>query len=154
MPSHYQGPEPLRQALDLFIKLERAHNAVLSVAQEQIRAAGLTVSQFGVLEALYHLGPLCQRALADKILKTGGNMTTVIDNLERNGLVRRERSAEDRRFITVHLTDDGRALVAQIFPAHAEDISRAFAALDDAEQRTLADLLKKLGTTLSERSPG
>ncbi|RMF13365.1 MAG: MarR family transcriptional regulator [Candidatus Dadabacteria bacterium] len=150
MPTHYDGPEHIRRALDLFIKLERAHNAVLAVTQTQIREAGLTTSQFGVLEALYHLGPLCQRALADKILKTGGNLTTVIDNLERNGLVRRERSTQDRRFITVHLTDAGRELIARIFPAHAEDVARAFAPLTATEQTTLASLLKKLGTTLTK----
>ena len=69
--------------------------------------AGLTESQFGVLEALLHLGPLHQRELAEKILRTNGNVTLVVDHLEKRGLVRRERGSADRRYIKVHLTDAG-----------------------------------------------
>ena len=70
-------------------------------------AAGLTISQFGVLEALHHKGPLCQRDIAVKILKSTGNITLVIDNLEKQGLVTRERTSEDRRYLTIRLTGQG-----------------------------------------------
>ena len=83
----------------------------------------LTLSQFSVLEALYHLGPLGQRLLAKKVLRSSGNLTLVIDNLERDGLVRRERGTRDRRMVTVHLTEHGQALIAKIMGARRHDES-------------------------------
>jgi len=94
---------------------------------------------------VFHLGPLCQRALGEKLLTSGGNVTTVVDNLERRGLVRRVRSEEDRRFISVHLTDAGRELIGRVFPRHLGRIVEAMSALTPAEQDELARLCKKLG---------
>src|SRR5512137_147164 len=86
------------RALNTFTKLMRAAESVTSRVHRVLAAPKLTISQFGVLEALYHKGPLCQKDIAAKILKSTGNITLVIDNLEKNGLVRRERDSEDRRF--------------------------------------------------------
>ncbi|HET8649031.1 MAG TPA: MarR family transcriptional regulator, partial [Gemmatimonadales bacterium] len=105
----------------------------------------LTTSQFGVLEALYHLGPMHQCELAQRILKTSGNMTLVIDNLEKRGLARRERSEEDRRFIRVHLTEAGHDLIERIFPGHADAIVAELAVLTADEQRQLGQLCRRLG---------
>ena len=105
----------------------------------------LTLSQFGVLEALYHKGALCQRDIGQKILKTSGNMTTVIDNLEKRELVVREKDLADRRRITVKLTQAGFALINTIFPTHAEIAEQAFAVMDPGELLTLGKLLKKVG---------
>ena len=99
MGTHYTGPPEQRTALDAFIKLTRAAESVEARAHGTLRGQGLTVSQFGVLEALYHLGPLCQGELAGKLLKSGGNLTTVVDNLERRGWVERQRGEGDRRFV-------------------------------------------------------
>ena len=110
-----------------------------------MREAGLTESQFGVLEALHHLGPLCQKDIAAKVLKSAGNLTTVIDNLERRGLVRRERSREDRRVVMVHITDGGDGLVTSVFPGHVEALVGAFAVLSADEQEQLAELCRRLG---------
>jgi MarR family 2-MHQ and catechol resistance regulon transcriptional repressor len=76
---------------------------------------------------------------------SGANITTVVDNLERRRLVRRERNGHDRRNVTVHLTSDGRRLISRIFPGHAAAIADAFSALTAAEQDELARLTKKLG---------
>src|ERR1051326_4147509 len=116
MPTHYQGTEEEKRALDVFIKLMRAANSVGDRTGGPIAAEGLTSSQFGVLETLYHLGPLMVSQLADKHLKSRNNFTTVIDNLEKEGLVRRERDREDRRAVTVHLTDTGRQCIERVFP--------------------------------------
>src|SRR5258705_13348158 len=89
----------------------RAADSVTARLDPLMRAADLTVGQFGTLEALLHLGPLCQRDLGRKLLRSGGNITVVVGNLARRGLVRRERRADDRRFITVTLTDKGRRLI-------------------------------------------
>jgi MarR family 2-MHQ and catechol resistance regulon transcriptional repressor len=111
-----------------------------------LREAGLTESQFGVLEALFHLGPLRQTDLANKLLCSAGNLTTVVDNLERDGLVGRRRDDSDRRVVTVHLTSNGRDLIEDLFPRHVAAIVNWFAVLGPDEQLRLSDVLRRLGT--------
>ena len=106
---------------------------------------GLTISQFGVLEAIYHKGPLCQRDIAAKILKSTGNMTLVIDNLEKSCLVRRERDTVDRRYFTIHLTETGRTLIARVYSEVEAAVVDNMAALSIDEQEMLGGLCKKLG---------
>ena len=155
MPTRYSGPVEERTALDAYIKLWRAAHAVEVAANRHLGDHGLTTSQFGVIEALYHLGPLSQRQLADKILRSSGNLTMVIDNLERDGLVRRERDAQDRRVVNVFLTEVGEALVSRVLPAHVRGIREVFGVLDPAEVAQLAALTRKLGLGLrqEERAP-
>jgi MarR family transcriptional regulator, 2-MHQ and catechol-resistance regulon repressor len=144
MPTKYQGNKNEVRALDAYIKLVRATEAVTARTSQNYTAAGLSVSQFGVLEALLHGGSLCQKDLARKILKSTGNITMVIDNLEKRQLVQRERGAEDRRFITIHLTDAGRKLIGSIFPQQVAGILEQMSILTDAEQDELARLCRKL----------
>ena len=148
MPTHYRGTAEEILALDAFIKLNRSVNAVqgrlLPALQKDF---GLTESQIAVLEAIYHLGPLQQGELCRKILRSGSNVTTVVDNLERDGLVRRERDSADRRIQIVHLTDKGRALIDRALPVHVERITRLMGALEPDEQRELGRLCRKLGKT-------
>lgn len=145
MPTHYRGSAQERAALDAYIKLMRAAESVTSRLEPLMRAADLTVGQFGVLEALLHLGPLCQRDLGRKLLRSGGNTTVVVGNLARRGLVRRTRRSDDRRFITVTLTDKGRRLIAGIFPRHAQHVVREMRALSPADQAELGRLCRELG---------
>src|SRR4051794_22640586 len=95
--------KPAYRPLNTYTKLMRAAESVTSRVNRSMSPFNLTISQFGVLEALFHKGPLCQRDIAAKILKSTGNITLVIDNLEKRGLVRRVRDTEDRRYLTVHL---------------------------------------------------
>lgn len=132
-------------ALNAYTKLMRAAESVTGRVNRHMAAAGLTISQFGVLEALYHKGPLCQRDIAAKILKSTGNITLVIDNLEKRGLVRRERDTSDRRFLTVHLTDPGTVLIAATFADVEAAIVREMMVLSPREQELLGALCKKLG---------
>jgi MarR family transcriptional regulator, 2-MHQ and catechol-resistance regulon repressor len=136
---------PTYRALNTYTKLMRAAESVTSRVSRSMAAAELTLSQFGVLEALYHKGPLCQRDIAAKILKSTGNITMVIDNLEKRGLVRRERDSEDRRFLTVHLTGSGATLIAQVFARVEAAIVAEMASLSGDEQELLGNLCKKLG---------
>lgn len=132
-------------ALNTYTKLMRAAESATGRTSKMMVAAGLTISQFGVLEALYHKGPLCQRDIAAKILKSSGNITLVIDNLEKSGLVRRERDSEDRRYLTVHLTEAGTALIARVFAQVQAAIVAEMSTLTANEQETLGSLCKKLG---------
>lgn len=145
MGTHYQGTKAETDALNAYIKLMRAAESVTARAHS-VLPKEITLSQFGALEALLHRGPLCQTELAGKLLKSGGNITLIVDNLEKAGLVTRERDKEDRRFITVSLTPKGRAFIEELFPMVAASITREFAALSPAEQFTLGWLCKKVGS--------
>jgi MarR family transcriptional regulator, 2-MHQ and catechol-resistance regulon repressor len=133
------------EALGAYVKLLRATRAVLARVEPRLARNGLTPTQLGVLEALLHLGPLGQRELGRKVLTSAGNMTDVIDKLERRGLVRRSRKPGDRRAVRVELTTEGTAAIKALFPHHAGDIAAAMAGLDAAELRQLGVLLRKLG---------
>ena len=145
MPTHYPGTEEERRALDVYIKLMRAAGSVTERTGSPLLAAGLTPSQFGVLETLYHLGPLMASQLAAKHLKSRNNFTTVIDNLEKQGLVRRERDRQDRRAVTVYLTEAGRARIEEAFPRFVEAIVADMGVLTPDEQEQLGALLRRLG---------
>jgi MarR family transcriptional regulator, 2-MHQ and catechol-resistance regulon repressor len=133
------------RALNTYTKLMRAAESVTSRVSRTMGAAGLTISQFGVLEALLHKGPLCQRDIAAKILKSTGNITLVIDNLEKRALVRRERTSEDRRYLTIQLTGQGLELIREVFARVEAAIVAEMKALTNDEQEALGVLCKKLG---------
>ena len=145
MPTHFTGSRAELRTLDTFIKLTRCTNSVLARLAEKGTVGDLTYSQFAVLEALYHLGHMTQGEISMKVLKSGSNMTTVIDNLERDGLVRRERDAKDRRVIHVHLTEAGKGMIEAVLPGHVAALVEEFKVLSASEQQTLGALCKKLG---------
>ncbi|MEJ0018253.1 MAG: MarR family transcriptional regulator [Acetobacteraceae bacterium] len=129
-----------------------AYLAVLQVgrilqarAEPVFASAGLTATQFGVLETLLHGGPLGQRALTAKVHTSAGNMTDVIDKLEARGLLHRARQRADRRAVLVELTPAGRSLIEAVFPRHEAAVADALAALDDQDLRLLIALPAKLG---------
>ena len=138
-------------ALSLWVKLARATATFDKMAVEQIRGFGLTKPRFGVLEALGHLGPLTFGELSKKQLVSGGNMTMVVDNLEKEGLVERIRSLKDGRAVRVQLTQRGKKMFDEIFIQHAKYITTLTSVLKDEEQQTLAGLLKKLGLALQSK---
>lgn len=150
MPTHYQGTPKEIQSLSAYIPFIRAADTLSAQIHQHLSAHGLTESQFGVLEALYHLGPLCQRAIADKLLKSGGNITLVIDNLEKQKLVERRRNEDDRRYITVTLTPKGENLISELFPVHAANITRMMDVLNPDELELLRNLCRRLGKQLRD----
>lgn len=133
------------RALNTYTKLMRAAESVTNRVNRFMAAAGLTISQFGVLEALLHKGSLCQRDIGAKILKSTGNITLVIDNLEKSGLVIRERSSSDRRFITIHLTPAGSELITRVFADVEAAIVAEMSCLAENEQEQLGNLCKTVG---------
>ena len=145
MNREFRGNEKEVLALNTYVKLMRAVESVTTRIHKHLASAGLTISQFAVLEALFHLGPLYQREIGQKLLRSSGNITMVIDNLEKLGYAKRERKKEDRRFMLVRLADDGLELIRKVFPAHAAVIAREMSVLSESEQDTLAQLCRKLG---------
>ena len=119
------------------LKIERATHSLLS-------EYNITLPQFGVLEALYHLGDLKICEIIEKTLSTSGNMTVVIRNLEKELYISRYQSQEDKRASVISLTDKGVRLIEKIFPANLEFIKTQFKHLTDQEKHELVKLLKKM----------
>jgi len=145
MSRHFHGTPRQERALSAYIKLLRASDTLHTEAMRSLADEGLSPSQFGVLEALYHIGPMCLTDLAHKILKTSGNLTLVVGNLEKRGLVTRQQQSHDRRFVSVAITEKGRKLMARIFPAHLEQIVEFMERLSPAQQDELGRLCRQLG---------
>ncbi|MBR9979373.1 MAG: winged helix-turn-helix transcriptional regulator [Bacteroidetes bacterium] len=150
MPKNIRYGREADRGLDLWVKLARAYAVMNKVAGKNIRQHGLTLPQFGVLECLYHIGPMPIGDLSRKLLVSGGNMTCVVDNLEKEGLVRRVPYPEDARSVIVESTVEGDKLIKRIFPEHAGRIALAASVLSPEEQKELSRLLKKLGTGISD----
>jgi MarR family 2-MHQ and catechol resistance regulon transcriptional repressor len=144
---NYKGMAADARALAAYVKLLRAGEDISREATRPLALYDLTPSQFGVLEALYDAGPQCLSDLAHRILKTSGNLTVVVENLEKRRLVRRKTGGRDRRFITVALTPKGRTLVGSLAPGHAASIVGIMARLSATEQETLGKLCAKLSAT-------
>jgi MarR family 2-MHQ and catechol resistance regulon transcriptional repressor len=145
VPTMYRGTAAEVRALNSYIKVVRAAESLAGRVREQIAGFGLTEPQFAVLEALYHLGPLRASDLAKKLLRSGANVTTVIDNLEKRALVARRACTNDRRVTYVDITPGGRDQVKRMFPAIAGRITGLMSALEPSEQEELGRLARKLG---------
>jgi MarR family 2-MHQ and catechol resistance regulon transcriptional repressor len=146
-----QAPPTADTALKLWVVLARAFDAIERHSRASIARFGLGTTEFGVLEVLYHKGELPVCDVQRRILVESSSATYVVDKLVRRGLVRRRHSSRDRRVILLALTAAGRRLIGGIFPAHAQAIRRAVAALPPREQARAARLLRTLGLGAAER---
>jgi len=145
MGNHYQGSLKEVLALDTFVKYLRALDKVKSRIDERTTVGDLHGSQFGTLEMLYHLGPLNQKDVGKKLLISKSNVVSIIDKLEERGLVRRQRSTEDRRCIFIHLTESGQEKIEEVLPGHVAAITHAFHPLTAEDQKELGRICRKLG---------
>lgn len=145
MSTHYKGTNREKLALDAFIKLIRSGNSLNSGINLILTKTSLTESQFNVLDALYHLGHLTQKELGKKLLKSGGNITMVIDNLEKQGLVKRRRGEKDRRTFAIHLTDEGKNKIKSVLPAIVKFITEEMNTLTSKEQYEMQKMCKAIG---------
>jgi len=143
--TEYRGTREQARALSTFVKLMRAADSLSSRVHKHLTELGLTASQFGVLEVLYHRGPLSQREVAQKVLKTSGNLTLVVSNLAKRGLVKKERTKYDRRQYRLSLTSDGYILLTRLFPRHADIIEQELSVLTNDEQETLGRYCRIIG---------
>jgi MarR family transcriptional regulator, 2-MHQ and catechol-resistance regulon repressor len=137
-------------ALKLWVILNRAHRAISERARRSVERNQLSLSEFGVLEVLYSKGPLLVGDLGAKILLTSGSTTYVVDKLEERKLVARRPCPSDRRALYVDLTDQGRELIGQIFPEHAEALRHAMEGLTSEEKQIAGTMLKRLGRYAEE----
>ncbi|MDO8550641.1 MAG: MarR family transcriptional regulator [Ignavibacteria bacterium] len=145
MGTKYKGTKKEVNTLNSFIKLTRAADSVRSRISSIINTSEITESQFYVLDSLYHSGPLTQKNIGEKVFRSGGNITLVIDNLEKQGYVKRVRGKEDRRYFTIHLTKAGKNLMDKIFPEFLSAVKDEMNVLGDSEHKELQKLCKKVG---------
>jgi MarR family 2-MHQ and catechol resistance regulon transcriptional repressor len=144
MGKNFKGMAAEERALNTYVKLARAANTALAYARVGLDDAGLSQGQFAVLEALYHVGPLHLGDLARRILTSSGNLTLVIDNLEKRGLAKRTHHEHDKRYVQATITPAGRRLIAKMFPGHARRITEVMGRLTSGEQEELGALCRKL----------
>ena len=137
--------EDQRRVLSAWVKLNRANESVVQSDLIIMNEHGLTVSQFGMMETLYHKGSMCQKELGEKLLRSGGNMTKVVDNLERDGYVIRVRDEKDRRYFRIELTSNGMEKIEEVFPKIMANLTDRFSVLTKQEQISLSELCKRLG---------
>lgn len=140
----------------VFLVLWKAARAAEAYAERSVSASGMGGSDFAVLEALLHKGPLPVNEIGRKVLLTSGSITVAVDRLEKKALVERRAHGTDRRARVVHLTKAGRNLITRVYADHAADMEQlASASLTKSERKTLIALLKKIGyeaASLSEQS--
>lgn len=136
--------EKSKMALELWEKLSKAYDKVKRVQAKQMFENKLTAPQFGVLEILNKIGSVPLKKISEEMMVTGANITCVVDNLEKEGFVKRIPSKEDRRVILAELTPAGKSKIESLMPTYVENISSVTSSLTDNEQRELSKLLTKL----------
>jgi MarR family 2-MHQ and catechol resistance regulon transcriptional repressor len=143
--ARYAGTPHEARALDAYLKLVRAAQTVAARAHRHLALEKLTFSQFAALDVLFHLGPMCQRDLGQKLLRSGGNVTLVVDNLGKRNLVTRKRVPDNRRMMKVELTPAGRRLLQRLLPRHVEAVVAEMSVLTPTEQEDLGRLCRRVG---------
>lgn len=149
MPTHYNGNDQEKRALDLFITLSRASDTLFKSAEKVYKKYNIKAGGFGVLEMLYHLGPMCQKEVSEKLLSTEGNITQICSTLEKNELIIREKSQPDKRFIILNLTDKGKSLIEKAFVEYLDNLVLDVSILSKEEQLSLIKICKKLGKAIT-----
>jgi MarR family transcriptional regulator, 2-MHQ and catechol-resistance regulon repressor len=132
-------------ALKLWVVLSRAQSSVQAHLHESVSRHDLTLTEFAILEVLYHKGPLLLGEVQRRILVSSGGVTYLVDRLTQKGLVERQECPQDRRARYAALTTAGEALIERIFPEHAACIEQAMRGLSPEEQREATSLLRTLG---------
>jgi MarR family 2-MHQ and catechol resistance regulon transcriptional repressor len=130
--------------LQLVIALARSYQALEQGVRPQLAEQGLGMTEFAVLEVLYHKGALPLGEIRDRILVTGASTTYVVKKLEERGLIRRRICTDDQRVVFGELTSKGRALIDEVFPAHVDRLREVLAGLSVSEKQTVTRLLRRL----------
>jgi len=141
-----------RNNLKLVIAIARTHSALFGRVEKRLRKHDLSISEFGVLEFLFHKGRQPVQIIAEKILVTSGTITYVIDKLVKKDLVVREKCSEDKRRFYVDLTESGRILISELFPYHKKHLEELFKGLDGESKKELIDFLFRLKDSIESEN--
>lgn len=152
MPSKYTGTDQEKSALNAYICLLRAADALTSRVSQNLKAYNITLPQITLMECIYYLGPMKTGEISKKMVKTGGNITMIIDNLEKRKWVKRCKIPEDRRAFKIQLTKEGERIFKKVMPMHVRDIEKEMSVLNRKELKLLRDLTRRVG--LSDQGEG
>lgn len=136
--------EENRRNLRIVIGFARSNTEFQRSIQQILTRYGITLSQFGVMESLYHLGDMKICEIIEKTLSTSGNMTVVIRNLEKDFFVIRKESPRDKRASLICLTEKGRDIIKEIFPENLKNLSKQLSRLTEVDKDDLSRLIKKM----------
>ena len=139
------SPEVDTSGVHVWLVLWKASRAVEAHALRNVAGLDMGLSDFGVLEALLHKGPLSIKDVGAKVLLTSGSITTAVDRLEQKGLVERFNDKQDRRSRIVRLTATGRKVIKKAFAEHKLAMEQAVSGLDLKDRAQLIELLRRLG---------
>lgn len=131
--------------LKLFLILNRCSQSVNRNISKILKKSKITEAQFNVLELLYHKGDMRIKSIIEKTFSSGGTMTVIIDNLEKEGLIERKRDPLDKRACLISLTELGKERIEGVFDKHIKNLDYILSILDDFEKNQAIELLKKLG---------
>ncbi|MGP4066869.1 MarR family winged helix-turn-helix transcriptional regulator [Oceanobacillus sp. M65] len=132
-------------SLKLFVVLAKSYRSVMEQVEKDIQSRGLNLTDFAVLELLYHKGEQPLQKIGEKILLTSGSITYVVNKLERKGYLKRKPNTADRRVTFAVIEEKGTELLSRIFPGHWDKIKQLMSVLDEDEKVFAINILKKLG---------
>jgi MarR family 2-MHQ and catechol resistance regulon transcriptional repressor len=141
----HEREKKTQRALETHASLVHATESLAALQSDQLDALGLTMSQFRVLEALLHGGPMSQVALSERLLCGHSNTNFIAGKLYERGLIVRKAFQGDHRSTMIQLTAEGRKLIAKVFSVHATLVRAQMSVLEGREQETLCRLCQKLG---------
>lgn len=151
MGSKFKGTFEEKLSLESYIKLFRASEIVKNKISSVTNSLGYSDGQFYVMDVLYHLGNLPQKVLAEKIMRTEGNITMIINNLLKRKVIKRTKSKADGRVHLISLSEKGSLEFERIFPEFVREVQKVFSSLTKEEKFLLQNLCKKLGVSLKEK---
>ena len=138
-------------SMNAFIGLNRTLDYLEKIVREDVKQYGLNITEFAVLELLYNKGDQPIQRIRERVLIASSSISYVVDKLEEKGCVTRIRNQQDKRIINASLTQQGRRIMDEIFPKHAETIQSTFSILTDEELQTLQNTLKKLSAPTNNK---
>lgn len=148
-PGKNERPDKV-SGTQLWLVLIKAYHALLGFTEHTIKESGLSDSEFRILEALLHKGPMPVNTIGPKVFLTPGSISVAVDRLLKRGLVSRTNSAEDRRVRVVDLTPTGRRTIEQVFATHSRHCDRLAEVLSPKERRQIARGLKAFGKAAAQ----
>ncbi|SUJ10556.1 transcriptional regulator [Staphylococcus arlettae] len=140
-----------KSSMNAFIGLNRTLDYLEKIVREDVKQYGLNITEFAVLELLYNKGDQPIQRIRERVLIASSSISYVVDKLEEKGCVTRIRNQQDKRIINASLTQQGRRIMDEIFPKHAETIQSTFSILTDEELQTLQNTLKKLSAPTNNK---
>ncbi|WP_436885792.1 MarR family winged helix-turn-helix transcriptional regulator [Mammaliicoccus sciuri] len=139
-----------KESLKALVGIKRTNDTLDRIVKQDMKNYGLNITEFAVMELLYHKGDQPIQKVKQRILIASSSTTYVIDQLVKKGYVTRRQDEQDKRITYAVLTESGHELMECIFPQHAETIEKAFSILDDEELAIFRRALKKISANSTE----